>query len=286
MDRLEHPDAHIFIHLDKKADPAPFHAAVGERARWIPDAERVGVYWAGYSMLVAIMTLFKTALAMEPDLERFALISGVDYPVRPIQAILDELADDRDRIAVVRKLDWTGDHHIDGHASRVWFCDCGPLNPRATSPGVARVVRAVERRLKRRRQYGPPVYHGGGWLALTRETVDRVLETVQRDPRRLTWFRWSFAPEELFFPSLLVELKCPDHSPQTENGEGLIGGMIPSHYIDWVNANPDLPRTLELEDLPAILASNALFTRKVDPVRSAGLLDALDEFAQANRPPG
>jgi hypothetical protein len=279
VERLQHPDAHLFIHLDKKADAGPFRAAVGARARWISDAERVSVYWGGYSLLMAIMALITAARTMEPDVQRFALISGVDYPVRSIDAILAVLSEDRERIAITRRLDWDGEHHINGHASRGWLNDIAPLNPRVTSPFVTRVVRAVERRLKRADDYGIPLYHGGGWLALTRPTVDRIMEMVRQEPRKLTWFRWSFSPEELFFPSLLVHLKCPDHPPQLVEEEGFIGGMTPIHYIDWVNANPDLPRTLDMEDLPTILASGALFVRKIDPVRSAALMNALDENA-------
>ena len=249
----------------------------------MPDAERISIHWAGYSMLPAIMALIRTALAAEPELQRFALISGVDYPARSIDHIMEELAQDRERVAIVRRLYWTGDHHIDQHASRAWIGDNALLNPRATSPFVARVVRAIERRLKCPENYGVPIYHGCGWWALTREAIDFTLETVRREPRRLTWFRWRFAPEEMFFPSIVAEMKYGVNPPLDEKGIGIKGDdLTPIHYIDWINPNPDLPRTLDLDDLPAIVATEALFVRKTDPVRSATLLDALDAHARAD----
>ena len=54
-------------------------------------------------------------------------------------------------------------------------------------------------------------------------------------------------------------------------------------YEDW--SDPvEAPRTLTAADLDAVLAAGTPFCRKVDPLRSATLLDELDRVNGVNGP--
>lgn len=111
-----------------------------------------------------------------------------------------------------------------------------------------------------------PCVKGSQWVAITRDLLDHLLaETNEGSPWR-RYFRRTVIPDEALIPTLLWRLRRP-----------MEGG--PVTYVEW-SAALDAPRTLTLEDLPTIRASGAAFCRKVDPVASSALLDALDEAAQ------
>jgi hypothetical protein len=273
--RLAHPDARPFVHVDRKAAIAPFQAALAGQAEFVPEAGRVDVRWCGFSTLAAVLVLARTALAAAPAAERFVLLSGADYPARPIGEILDALEPDAEHVAIDRRLDPKGGTYLDSYVARTFLTDLAWLNERSGLPVAARLARAVERRLPRLTSYPLPIYHGAAWWALTRAGLEAVLAMARADPRLVSWFRWARVPDELAVHTLLMASDRADRiapAGQAPHRHGV-------HYIDWENPNPDLPRTLELSDLPAIQASGALFARKMDPDRSAALMDALDALA-------
>jgi hypothetical protein len=82
----------------------------------------------------------------------------------------------------------------------------------------------------------------------------------------LRWyFRFVFIPDETMIQTMM------GNSPFRERitAETLT-------YIDWERPNPKYPRTLEEDDFGRVRESGKLLARKIDPVRSAGLLARLD----------
>jgi len=285
-DRLQHPAAHVFVHVDGKADSAPFRAAIAGRAQLVPDAQRLVVHWCGFSTLAAMLLLLKTALAAEPDLQRFVMLSGVDYPVRSIEDILAGVAVDREFLSVEHALDWTEEYYVNRHAYRYYLGDSELFNDRSGPPLAVKLARAAERRLRRPQSYGADIFHGSGWWALTREAVDYLMAAEREDPRRLSWFKWATSPDEMYFQTLLKQSPRADRIVHdlTRGPRSWSINLRGVHYVDWLLPNPHLPRTLEMGDLPAILESGALFARKMDPIRSAGLMDALDDVVRPSEP--
>lgn len=274
--RLSHPDARVFVHVDRKAEIAPFRAALGGGATFVDEAARVRVLWCGYSTLAAILVLVTTAMAGAPEAERFVLLSGADYPLRSVDEILGALEPDVEHIMVARRLDPGGEDFLDSYVARPFLTDISWLNERAGHPLASALARAAERRLPRRKPYPLPIHHGAAWWALTRQGLETVMGMVRARPELLAWFRWARVPDEMLFQTLLTASPRAGRIVGGDEGINLHG----VHYIDWQAPNPDLPRTLELADLPAMRASGALFARKVEPVRSAALLDRLDAEAQ------
>ena len=126
---------------------------------------------------------------------------------------------------------------------------------------------------------GLPLYHGCGWWCLTRDAASWILDYFAQHPQVLSWLRHANCPDEIFIQTLLkaspyassiaqdMTLPRPDQPGATLHG---------CHFIDWSDTRSSSPKLLDLDDLPALRASTALFARKIDPHRSEGLLDALD----------
>jgi hypothetical protein len=220
------------------------------------------------------------------DYAWIVVLSGQDYPLRPLAAIESELlslhAD-----AAIGVQDEVRDDPASRHWSRYFWAH--RRLPRWTAPllrsgGVSALLRRLNKsrpwiglrfdpdgspklgRRLRRTPFGPSYrcYKGTLWGSYSRRAVRHLLETVRERPELLAHFRRTHAADEGFFPTLLV------------NDPGLEVLRTTRRYIDWRERGRH-PRTLGLADLPRMLASGQDFARKLDITVDAALLDALDE---------
>lgn len=281
VDRLQHPDVVFVIHIDARRDERPFRAALGyhPNVSFVAAADRVPVHWFGFSSVRAMLELLRCAHALGAD--RFTMISGQDYPVRGIGELLAEIARDEEIIAVDRLCEQHGSSWFDRCAFEPFFGDRALLSLRDGWLPLRKLSSAVGRALPRRRP-PIPVYYGSAWWSLTRAAVDAVLRFADERPDALAWFRWSRVPDEMVFQSIL---KQSPRAPFIRFDETRPGAPVRARhraataYADFTADSIGSPRVLDLSDLEPVQASGALFARKVDPIESAGLMDALDAAA-------
>lgn len=279
VEKLHHAECMTVVHVDKRVAVAPFHQATAHTGRvaFVPDPQRVAVYWAGYSMVEATLATIRHALAIAPDTERFVLLSGSDYPVYPVDVVLDRLSGTDEIIRVDRRLDPKGTGWFDTCASRVFLGDGQTLNPRTLPSPAGRIVRKIEGKLRRRTPYGRAIFYGPSWWSLTRPAIDYILEAHRAAPETIKWFRWARSPDEMVFQTLVKAspFACNIRHDATRTGSAAwpedLAGV---HYARFENSSAS-PKTLGLEDLPAIRSSGALFARKVDAQKSRDLIHAL-----------
>ena len=116
------------------------------------------------------------------------------------------------------------------------------------------------------------MYGGSTWWDLTREAVDYVC--VHAD-----WNGWydrladTYVPEEVYVQTLLM------NSPLRDT---LTDRLL--RYIDWTPRRGHSPAVLDETDLTALLASDALFARKVDSRTSARLIDRINRHRDGGTP--
>jgi hypothetical protein len=122
----------------------------------------------------------------------------------------------------------------------------------------------------------PPnlVFYGGPqWWNFSRETAKKVLEYVEQNPSYIRLFRHCFAVDEIFFQTLVMQLKAVP----------LENDCL--RCIFWDRRRNQFPAVVELTDFDEIQKSGALFTRKVHPETSAALLDRIDRVLLSGDPP-
>jgi hypothetical protein len=120
---------------------------------------------------------------------------------------------------------------------------------------------------RRHSLFGPGFHCYGGsfFCTLRAECVRYVREYAKANPKAVAFFRTVMAPEEIFFHSVLV------------NSDQFKLSTDYKRYIDWSERNYTHPKTLGIEDAPALLASNAHWARKLDLDKDAKLFDILDQ---------
>jgi hypothetical protein len=256
------PTASLFVvHLDQRAG-RQIEETMRQYALGVRDvllAPRHRCYWGSYGIMRATFACIRTLLAHGMPFDYAALISGQDYPVRSAVEFSEFFA-----------------AHPEAE-----FIEAFPLNqPNRWTPqgGRFQAMARVEWRTfflrsrvfsfrGRRRFYGGWVPYGGSqWWCLSRVAVEWVDGYVRGHAGLRRFFRFVFIPDESMIQSMV------GNSPFRERiaAETLT-------YIDWEQPNPKYPRTLEDDgDFERVRASGKLFARKMDPVRSARLLERVD----------
>ncbi len=279
VDRLQAPWSEIVVCIDLKAHLSIFQEALaGRRVLFVDPDRRVDVQWGGIGLTTAAIRMMQDATKRSPA-GRLCMLSGVDYPIKPIEAIGAALRSDIEFVRVDRALDPSRSGLHDDFVRYAYFNDVRLLNPRSSPLPLAQ--RAITRALRlwpRGRRSGLPPFHGCGWWCITRDAADWVLDYLDRRPEFFAWLRHVNCPDEIFMQTLLKASPFATRIAQDRTASMIVAekNLHGCHYIDWSQPNSSSPKSMDLSDLPALAASSGLFTRKVDPLRSAALLDAID----------
>ena len=211
--------------------------------------------------------------------DRLVMMSGADYPIKPMNQIGRRLTDDVQFVRVDRTLDGRRSGIHDDFVRYRYFNDTPWLNPRSSAvPHLQRVATKALRVLPRKQLSGTNLFHGCGWWSITAAAAEWVLRRMDERPDVFNWLKHASCPDEIFMQTMLKSSPYASDIVQdyTLRETAMEDNVHGCHYIDWSQPNSSSPKTLELSDLPSLVRSSALFARKVDPTRSASLLAALD----------
>jgi hypothetical protein len=281
---LDDKGVHFFVHVDVdgKARLDAFTTALPRQAN-VHFVARGNVYWSDFSAVQAELRLIEAATRFTPSFERYAMMSGADYPIKSREEIREALSTtDRELIRIDHKLTGPGKNGNSAFVDRYHF-RAGHLARVARSPRALRLAQWYDRLLKlanrhlgpRRLVSGFPFYKGSSWWCLTDGCVRYVLDFVKKNPEVMRILRFTFVPEEILFQSVLKSSPFADRISQDFEKGPAPKNLHGCHYVDWTTG-PTLPRVLDVRDLGSLLSSPALFARKLDPVTSSGLLTRLD----------
>ena len=212
----------------------------------------------------------------------FVNISGQDYPVRPTRLMEAELAGG-EADAWIGFFDVFGAdshwprsrgvtryqfrHRRIGPRSHAWQRRLRPVGAVNLVQPLVRVNPSFGSVGVRRRSIFTDefrCYGGSFWGAISRDAAAYLSDYDRSHPELADYFRTTLAPDEVYHHTVLGNAGRFTIRPEARR------------YFDFSLGDGNHPKVLEIEDLPAILASDAWFARKVDPAVSADLLDALD----------
>ncbi|OIP71812.1 MAG: hypothetical protein AUK48_12020 [Oscillatoriales cyanobacterium CG2_30_44_21] len=266
---------HFFIHLDKKVDIDEFvkMAPKANNITFLDNNQRVKVYWAGYSQVKAILIVLNTARQREENFDRFCLISGSDFPIKSVNQIEEEFNTKKEFMRIDRQI---GESYFNSHRRFVkylHFMDYPLLKRFDLSEKISR---KIYKKIN--------LYHGSTWWSLTSECVDYIMKFLNSNRDYINFHRWTLSSDEIFFHSIVKnspfasnishdfeQLSSPDNSSYFELNEH---GCT---YIDWNAKNIILPKVLVEEDFNNLTSSQCLFARKFDHIKSARLIEMLQE---------
>lgn len=274
--RAGSPGGQIVIHHDGRAATLDRVALREAGAHVLEDSGPVE--WGDFSQLAAVLRAFAWLLR-HTDFEWVVLLSGQDYPVRPVPEIEADLASTPcdgfiasrvvPRPALGRPLAEFPARYFYRYAT----VPDGPLS-RALAARAARarplvVVRRLPSGLRlgvrclRDPFAGLVCRQGADWFTLSRRCVETVEASTRTTPEVLRHYRRTIIPTESFVHTVLGA----DASLRLSGD--------PRRYWLWADGAPH-PRVLRREDLGPAFAGGVDFGRKFDETIDATALDRVD----------
>ena len=295
--RNSSPHCHVFVSHDDRGSPPP--AATDSRVHVRSHGAQTD--WASWELVAQTLTAFSWVhRTVHPDL--VVLISGQCYPARPLAAWEHEFisggAGWLGTAAPLRYRPRWGRRRGVGHDDLIrytyrWYRVppaverlLGPLNRfRAALALRLEPVFSVRkigrgggvyhgiRRIKTPFGPGHDCYKGWQWLAMDSGLLAYITEELRPTKPLYEYYRRSLVADESLIQTALSWRQPPQLS-------------LPVSYCEW-DTQGDTTLTWDIADLEKLRECGSPFVRKVDPIRSRDLLEALDEVvATSETKPG
>lgn len=288
--RASSPSAAILLHYDAKATLPDRALLDAVNVRLIEP--RISVQWGDASQVDVLLTC--TAYAVSNfDFEWLTIISGQDYPVRPLSIVEAELRNSRFDAFVKAAPDaqyrsryylrywplphFRYTHRLPGwmHSSLRWMRF--QLNQRQPLLQIKGGTRGTPLRLglfspKHPFDQNFICHKGSDWFTLSHRAATYLLDFSLTNPAVLRHYRHTFVPSESYFQTVLWNAKdlkiCDDHR----------------RFILWDETKLSHPKTLMIKHFDAMISSGKDFGRKFDMDVDAEVLDRLDEIVIGPQP--
>lgn len=284
--RAGSPQSAILLHHDAKS--APLDQAALRMLGGVYQVEpRVNVQWGDASQVDALLCSVIYALR-NLEFSWLSVISGQDYPLRPLATIEAELRSSP-YDAFVRAAPAPAQYRA-RYYLRYWRLPrfrYAYRFPRPVLSAMTWLRCEFNRRQSLLRIEGGPrgtplrlgirtirhpfsddfvCYKGSDWFTLSRSAAQYLIEFGQHQSDVLEYFRHTFIPSESYFQTVLCnskELKVCDDNRR---------------FIVWEDSRLAHPKTLTIEDIDAMEHSGKDFGRKFDAMVDSMALDALDRI--------
>lgn len=280
---LRSEEACFFLHVDRKANLAAFKEVIPP-SRWVcyvPEPERVKVYWGGFSPVQATLRLLHCAYHDAQRFDRYCLLSGADFPVKHNDQIREAFATQKEFISIEQALYAPAAVYRAHYINRYHFYDHDLLNPRTSPfPALPRLAARLSHRVPRPQYKRIPLYQGSQWWALTGRMVGYIISFLKKYPDYLSFHRYTLVPDEVFFHSIVKSSPWAANIQHDFEQGTLPGGTCPErgcHFVDWHSGDTP-PKVLDASDLDRLLDSKALFARKFVEPASTPLLEKLESL--------
>lgn len=278
LSALRHPQVRVYLHVDRRSDLAPIATALADMG--VREAEllpRHATAWGSVELVDA--ALEGLARGAGDGCDHFALISGQDFPLRPVEEILAFFERAGSRSYLEHFPLPTSRWRFEGR-ERTDFYTYTVLGRRETciprgedtsffnrKGRLLNEVLRIRSALKPARHFPSYIHPFGGsqWWNLSRAAAERVLDFIDEHPDYRHYHTHTLAPDEVFFQSILLGT---DFAAEHE----IVNDTL--RFMCWPEKESH-PRVLTINDLPALRESEALFGRKFDAAVDEAVLARL-----------
>ncbi len=260
----------VFISLDKKGT---YDADELQTLESMPQVKGVfadyEVNWGGSSVLDSEMALIRAA-CRNSNYDYYHLISGQDYPIRPLSAFLDYFEQNAGREFLqyihIPHPKWE-------HGTYQRFQYYYPYDYAVNKENPRGWVREQVRRQIANCQKRPipdhfdHLYGSSQWFSLSNKAITELLDYTDKHPDFYNRLWMTFAPEECYVATVVINLLGTDNIIQSN-----------LRFIRWKFENGNCPANLNMEHYYMLLEQPRFFARKMNESCSNELLNAIDKY--------
>ena len=236
IQQMQHPDFDFYIHVDAKFTLVS-HDNLKKYSNVYFIQNRVDVQWAAYSTIQAEFNGLQEILDSARNYDFISLMSGQDYPIKT-PAQMQAFFEARKGKLLLKYRAFSGE----------WEEGMQRVNKYHLTDfrfhGQFFLERLINTFIKRTNQpIGMKFYGSSMFWAISPEAAEYVLQTVDRDPKMRRFFKYSWAPDEFLFQTILLNSSFAE---QVVNEN--------CHYYKHPPNTPS-PKTFDLTDFTDIMAS-------------------------------
>ncbi len=243
-----HDSVGIYLHVDPRADLKSFTSAVAGQDLQIV-RPRVRANWGSYGIVRATLSGLRFIVERERGPYYFVLLSGQDFPIKPIPAIERFFAETRSSAQTQYGRMGTPEGKETDRYTRYF------LHNQFHVRGAWRFEKFLNRHLRRRGfPAGFEPYSGFQWWSASHDVIRYIVDFTEEHKsfRRFFWF--SNCPDEMFFQTIIMNSPFADRVLNDD-----------LRFTEWPEGAWS-PRLLTQSDIPTLLGSPALFARKFEDV--------------------
>lgn len=271
LKKLDSEDNNIYIHIDAKSDfsdaDTEFFKNCCTRSK-IVFADRYNVTWGGYSQVNAEMRIFE--LAARDNNDYYHIISGVDFPTKPMNEIHAFFEKNNGKEFVEFFSDEFMPQVTHRYSYYYWLQEkCG--RNRSALYYLNKILAKAQEYLRfdRTKKYNNVKFCGGSnWVSVTHNFVTYLLS---KEAEIKKMFSHSICCDEVFLQTILVN---------SEFSESVYPSNLRS--VDWERGDKKLgsPYTYTANDYDELVNSDNFFCRKVtdSTPEGAALIDKLEQL--------
>lgn len=260
----------IFIHLDKKGtyDQISLNRLYSyKQVKTV--LQKFEVNWGGTSVLDCELYLLQVAFK-QSKADYFHLISGQDYPTRPLNHFLNFFNENKGKefLEYISLPNPKWENNTFKRLQYYYPYDYAKDKKNPRKWVREQVIAQQEKNIKR------PIpdefdclYGSSQWFSITRDATNCLLNYTQNSPALYKRMWMTFAPEECYVATVIVNLMGRDNIVQSN-----------LRFIRWKYENGNRPANLGKEHFHHLLENNYLFARKIELGCSDTLLPLIDKY--------
>ena len=258
IQRLSHPDADFYIHVDLKSDIKHFLDLQAKGVKFI--ANRVNVQWGAYNMVQATVNSLEEILNSDYNYDYINLLSGQDYPLKSTEAIHDFFEKNPNKAFMhtlsVEK-EWQEaiprltKYHLSNYKFFGKFTLEKWLNLLLPSRKMPNNLIAVGR---------------SQWFSISGQHAQYIITYLQQNGNVKRFFELTWGSDEFVFQTILFN---------SIYQKDMVNDNL--RYIDWTEGKAS-PKTFTMNDLPCLLNSGKFFARKFNKNIDNSIINELDKL--------
>ncbi|PWJ60462.1 core-2/I-Branching enzyme [Dyadobacter jejuensis] len=276
IERLDAKQAQFWIQVDLKVDLATFQRELEHMPQVHFVQNRKSGAWGRFGFVEGNLEGIRSIARSGYAYDHLVILSGQDYLLSSNEAILTLLAGNPlASFMHYTPVADTPDAHVAERMRKYHIYV--PFNKKVVYPydSPTPVKKLLNGALALSGQFPlprtlpgeRPIFFGSNWVRLSKKAVNYLLDTLEREPELIRFFRYTTLAEEHIFQTILLS------GSEADRGEIINTNFT---FCHWKRAPELYTVPLGMSDLDLILGSGDLLARKFDMSHNVELMDYLD----------
>ena len=231
----------------------------------------------GYNSICAEVGLIREALNRD-DYDRLVLLQGADYPIKSPKYILDYFERNK-------SVEFCSCSRCTGSSYKFLYSRCRHISFMNKPNMVKKIWNKISSALNLNIRSGKvrvdstrrkvDVFWGSAQWSFTGNAAKYIVEFYDKNPHFNNWFKYAFAPDELYFATVIMNSPLSHNTNNNEEQKGVALVCHRNlHYFEYPDGGIKI---WDSGDYLKIMSLPDLYIRKVTTEKSSKLLDMLDE---------